>query len=257
MLSSRFGRAAALIALYWACYGIASQIIEPFSWFGSPLLQNLGLWGHALLLITPLVLVTFLFLVPSQLEARRLKRYLGVDSVSTGSGRIEAFQQIVERSKHRTIFVGLAMSNLAKYARRTLTERASQVPIDLLMLDPDFLDRNPALADKLQEFLDIPDFAIMVRRSFDALRDFAQAWNKNPENRHKIGLKVYETIPTMSMVMIDPEDDTGEIIIEFFLYQSGEYRPRFHLLKTESDQSLFNRVREEFVRLWGSARRVV
>ena len=183
--------------------------------------------------------------------------YNGLMSVSTGSGRDDAFQAIRARAKHQIIVVGIGMSQITMYAKRTVSEQARSVPIDFMMIDPDFLDSNPAFADRLQEFLDIRDFRTTAKASYTVLKTLAEEWNSDQNNPHGMRLKVYRTIPTMSMVMIDPDTPNGEFIIEFFLYQSGEYRPRFHVRKTDETESLFSRIHSEYLRLWNSARRVV
>lgn len=149
------------------------------------------------------------------------------------------------------------MTNISKYARRSLSEYAAAVPIDILMIDPDYLDSNPFLAQQLQEFLDIPHFAAAVRTSFDTLKTFAEAWNNDPTHRHRVSLKVYRTIPTMSMVMVDPDTPSGELVVEFFLYQSGEYRPRFHIRTLQTPDGLFHRFKSEYLRLDKAAHEIV
>lgn len=243
---------------YYAIYTFLAAVVEPFGWFGleDSLLKPLGLWGNVLLLLLPAGIALVYQLTALQ-KQQVVKDYLGLQGVSSGSGRDEAFQGIRQRAKHRIVVVGIGMTNLSRYARRTLSEQAKRVPVDLLMIDPDFLKSNRQFAQKLEEFLDIPDFTTSVRSSFETLKSFCEAWNNDPQNSHKIRLKVFSTIPTMSMVMIDPDEESAEIVIEFFLYQSGEYRPRFHLVPIEAKESLFNRVKSEYIRLWSSARRVV
>lgn len=197
----------------------------------------------------------------TDLEVALLRRanpqYHGLVSVSTGGGRDDAFQELRGRAKSRIIITGIGMSKISMYAKRSLSEQAASVPIEFLMIDPDFLDRDAPFSDRLQEFLDIRDFRTSVRASYNALKSLAEEWNADPEHKYQINLKVYSTIPTMSMVMIDPDLESGELIIEFFLYQSGEYRPRFHVKKTSDTDRLYSRIHSEFLRLWSSARRVV
>lgn len=180
----------------------------------------------------------------------------GLVQVSSGRGRTEAFQDIVQRATSRILIVGAGMTNLARYARRTLTARASRVPIDLLMLDPALLEEDASWAVRLQNFFDIPDFAAAVRSSHDTLRRFAMDWNSG-EHEHQIRLRVYRTIPTRSIVVVDPDDRSGELMVEFFLYQSGEYRPRLHVRRVDVGDSLFDKLQDECVRLWNDSIPVV
>ncbi len=179
----------------------------------------------------------------------------GVISASAGTGRIEAFQGIRDRAKKRIIIVGIGMSHLTSYAEKTLARQARSVPIEFLMLDPVFLEKNRAFAKVLQKFLGIRDFANVAKASYNFLKTFVRKHNKSTKHKHT--LRVYSTIPTMSMVMIDPDTPRGEVVIEFFLHKSGEYRPRFHIENTRRPNDLFSHFRNEYDRLCEDARTVV
>ena len=148
------------------------------------------------------------------------------------------------------------MTNLARYARRTLTARASRVSLDLLMLDPGLLEENENWAIRLHDYFDIPDFTAAVRSSHDALKRFALEWNGGG-HEHKVRLRVYRTIPTRSVVIIDPEDRSGELLVEFFLYRGGEHRLRLHVRRVDVGDSLFDCLQDECVRLWNDSTIVV
>lgn len=105
-------------------------------------------------------------------------------------------------------------------------------------------------------FFEYPGFAIDVRRSFNILREFCVEHNKL-KNKHKLRFRVYDTIPTMSMVMVDPKNKSGEIELEFFIYQAGEFRPRLSVKTTMSNDDLFGLLYEKFDQLWNHSRRIV
>jgi len=247
-----------IIVIYYSVYTVITSFVEPLGWFGKEdsILKPLGVWGNILILLIPAIITIIYFLIVTQ-KNRELKKYLGIELVSTGSRRDEAFQGIRQRAKNRIIIVGIGMTNLSRYAIKTLMKQAEKVPIDFLMIDPEFLESNPVFAKKLEEFLDIPNFIHSVRISFNILKSFCEEFNANSNNIHKVRLKVYSTIPTMSMVMIDLGEETAEMVIEFFLYQSGEYRPRFLIKQIDSSDNLFNRVASEFNRLWTISRSIV
>jgi len=194
----------------------------------------------------------------AELDTLRMAQpeYHGLLSISSGEGRDDAFQSLRARAKEKIVVLGVGMSKISMYAKRSLAEQATKVPIDFLMLDPDFLEADPAFATQLQDFLDIRNFASSVRSSFDFLCSFSAVSQSGARPAHPIKFRVYRTLPTMSMVLIDPDTSNAEMVIEFFLYQSGEHRPRFHLRQTGRTNSLFNRIYTEYLRLWNSARLV-
>jgi hypothetical protein len=185
------------------------------------------------------------------------QEFPGLLAVSSGAGREAAFQQIRDRATQRLTIVGVGMTKLTMHAMQSLAHRASKVPIDFLMLDPDYLENNLAYADLLQRFLDIPNFATYLRSSFERLKTFTEGWNSEPTNTNKLRLSVYNTLPTISAVVIDAESPAAEMVIEFFLFQCGEHRPRLHIKRTEDPDGMFHRIKSQLDNLWSSARRVV
>jgi hypothetical protein len=181
----------------------------------------------------------------------------GVYRVSTGTERTEAYRQLALKAQRRLVIMGIGMTNISKYALDSLEKHASRVPIDLLMIDPDVLESEPDFAKKLEGFLGIPGFTAEARQSCNRLTEFCSKWNLQRKQKNKIHFRVYDTIPTMSMVMIDPKGETGEIELEFFLYQSGEFRPRFAIKKVEHNESLFALLYQKFERLWKRSRRII
>ena len=139
------------------------------------------------------------------LARRAASQFAGVYRATIGSSRIDAFRNLTGKAQHRVIIMGIGMSNLARYAKQTLSKIATEVPLDLLMLDPKVLHDDPAFARRVEEFLDIPDFRSNAQQSFDILKGFCSAWNSKASVKHKVRFRVYVTIPTMSMVLIDAD----------------------------------------------------
>lgn len=190
---------------------------------------------------------------------------LGVQSVSSGRGRDDAFADLRARAQESIVIVGVAMLYLSKLVLHTLEQQAERVPIDILMLDPELVENDPNFEALLSDFFRFNDFAKLLRNSFEALKNMCQTWNnggsgrKKPKNR--MSLHVYRSLPTMSMVMIDASDALkerrGEIVVEFFLYQCGGDRPRLHVRNTGNEEDLFFRTRREYSRLKAASRRCV
>jgi Domain of unknown function (DUF4062) len=190
------------------------------------------------------------------LQTRINPSYHGLISISSGAGREEAFQGLRNRAQQHLIVVGVGMTRLARYARQTLMDRAHSVSIDLLMIDPEYLKNDSAFTKHLEDFLDMPDFLQAVQTSFDSLKRMAEESNAI-QNKRRISLSVYTTLPTVSTVVVDPDLPAGELIMECFLYQCGEYRPRFHVKKMPSSDALFFQLYGDVLRLLKASRKVV
>lgn len=183
----------------------------------------------------------------------------GITSFSTGIGRSIDFQNVASSAKHRVIFVGFGMTYLSRYAKKTLLEQAQKHDIDILMLDPDYIERNKEYAESLEIFLDRRgfDFAGSVRQSFETFRTLCKDWNNNEFHKFKIRLRVWKAIPSVSIVLVDPDHDSSKLAIEFFLYQSGERRPRLICQKTGTDDGLYEVIASRYLQLWESAKVIV
>jgi hypothetical protein len=127
----------------------------------------------------------------------------------------------------------------------------------ILMIDPEVLENNVDYAKILEKFLNISNFANSVRLSFNTLKKFCEDWNQVSFHSNKIRLRVYSTIPTASMVMIDPDHTEGEAVIEFFVFNSGENRPRFLCKANGSDESMFYVIKSKYLNLWNDSKKIV
>ncbi len=186
-----------------------------------------------------------------------IKNDIGVESISIGTQRSDAFQKIMGKAKNHVAVVGIGMSNVSRYARQSLDEIGKKVPIDFLMIDPEMLSNDPGLSKTLDEFLDFPNFATYVQESFTIMKSYCENWNADTNHKYKMSLRVYRTIPTMSMVMIDSDEPTGEMTVEFFPYKAGQYRPRMHVKKLKASDGMFEKLKQNYLHLWNDSRKVV
>lgn len=63
-------------------------------------------------------------------------------------------------------------------------------------------------------YQDLQLFVQYVRLAYDTLSQFCNNHNNNPNCKHRISLSTNITIPTMSMVIIDPTSNNGELVVE-------------------------------------------
>lgn len=157
------------------------------------------------------------------------ERYSGIVSASMGLNRDEAFRGLRDRAKKEIIIIGAGMSKLSKYALDSMEKQLMNVPIHLYMMDPKYIESHKGFATTVEDFFGIKNFKKFVRLSYDALCDFCNAHNSNPNCKNKITLSTYKTLPTLSMVLIDKDTKGGEMVVEYFTYRCGEERPLFSL----------------------------
>lgn len=183
-------------------------------------------------------------------------QFKDVTKISTGLDRDKDFIELRERAAHSITILGVGMSKLSKYAlygTHSLKKVAEKMDVNLMMLDPEALEKNKVLADMCEDFFGIGKFTESVRSSFDVLRDYCDKHNADADNKHKIILSVYSTVPTMSAVIIDEETEQGEIVVEYFGYHCGQNRPLLLIHKNEKD-GLFECIKEQIHMLKGKCK---
>ena len=185
-----------------------------------------------------------------------VEQFSGVYKASTGLNRDEEFRMIRDRAQKEIFIVGAGMSQLSRLASHSLESQLQKVPIHLYMLDPRYLEEHPDISDLLENFFNIPKFTQHVRMSFDALKNFCESRNNSGEYEHRISLSIYRSVPTMSMVMIDPDSRSGELVVEYFSYQCGEERPLFAIKKQRKTQ-MFHSLYAQANNLFKTAEEVV
>lgn len=185
-----------------------------------------------------------------------IAKYSGIEKASIGLDRDEEFRLIRDRAKKEIYIIGAGMSKLARLATNSLEKQSQNVPIHLYMLDPNYLETNDNYAKLLEDFFGIPNFKEYVRLSFDTLSKFCNNHNNNPNCKHRISLSTYTTIPTMSMVIIDPLSKSGELVVEYFNYHCGEERPLL-VVKSAKNAQMFDSLRSNAEHLFAASIEVI
>ena len=241
--------------IYYIIYGILIAFVEPFSWFGSKKLEQIGVIGHIFIITLPLF-ITVIYYSINYNKYKILLKYKGVKNISIGEKRGDSFEALRNRANNKIISVGVGMTNISDYALKSFEKQAKNVDIQFLMINPEMLRECPSYCRDIEDLLGIENVCSKVESSFDRLKKFCKESNKNNPHR-KATLSTYNTIPTNSVTIIDPDNVNGEMIIEFFLYQSGNHRPRLHICKTPKEHDLFDVIYEQYTELFKHSKKVI
>ena len=171
-------------------------------------------------------------------------------------GRTEAYEKLRSRAGHRIAILGIAMIDLSTRVLHSIEENATRVNVDLAMIDPEYLKVNPNVADELSSAFNIAHITEKAESSYNRLKTLCENWNMNPQNVHRIRLRVYRHLPSFGMVMIDAGEPTSEMLAEIYLFKMN-IRPRFELTPDKGNNSLFEVLNLEYNELWKHARCVV
>ena len=243
----------AIAAVYFAVLGGISAIVEPIGWFGgASLLERIGWPALVALYVLPALLIA-----SPILRARRMRRMGGIVAATTGKTREPDYQAIRASAEKSIFIVGISMSKLSKWAKESLREQAVRVPIDILMLDPDFVDANPSFAQVVAEYIGVRDYCALIRSAFDDLRKLCIDHNAVPGQRHRMSLRAYSSMNAVSAVIVDEQHLTAAALFDVFLYHSGERRLLVHAVTTDEPDDVFNTVQRRLRDLWNASRVVV
>ena len=191
-----------------------------------------------------------------RLEREDAKRYSGIIKASTGTNRDDEFRTLRDRARKEIYIIGAGMGKLARLAEHSLSNQLQRVPIHLFMLNPRFLQEHKDYADLLSSFFGIRNFPDYVQLQFQSLKQFCEEHNNSINCRNKITLATYNVPPTSSMVIIDPETRSGEMVVEFFTYRCGEERPLL-TVKKRAGKNMFDSIYDHAKLLFQDCEQVV
>lgn len=189
-------------------------------------------------------------------EKKIIEQYSGVCKASIGLNRDEEFRLLRDSAKKEIFIIGAGMSKLSRLAQNSLMNQLERVPIHLYMLDPQYLEDHEEQANIIEAFFDIPDFKEYVRLSYNTLKRFCEAHNNNSKSKNRITLSTYTTLPTMSMVVIDPYSKNAQMFVEYFTFRCGEERPLF-LVKDQKNTQMFKSLFSHANKLFAASCEVV
>lgn len=157
-----------------------------------------------------------------------LEKQRGITKICSGRSREHEYASVWKKAHKKLLCTGVAMTNVAQ--DRRLIERTVErgVQVTFVMVDPDWLERSPAVQKMMNDFYGQPEFHSRVRGSYEELtRMAAQLNSKHGEGRVRI-------IPTKALIFSSAtiaDQDTPEAwgYLEFHLFDELRERIRFEV----------------------------
>lgn len=187
-------------------------------------------------------------------EQEILQRFMGVESISINR-REDAYEELAERATKELKILGVGMTQISARSTDRLRKAAERIPIDFLMIDPDLLEEDLLLGEVAEKFFGHEFFPRSVKLSFERLKSLCETHNASSDFP-KMRLRTYRTLPSVSMVMIDPDEGSSEMEVEFFPYRA-EHRPRLLIKKYSALGDMHSALYKSFLLLWNSSREIV
>jgi len=193
-----------------------------------------------------------------------LRSLPGINDDGTGTvllpqsfSRESMYNLLIKNATEEIYFVGIGNTNLTKdgllSADAILGQRKmrEQVKKRFLMLDPRVFDQA-GFEDIMRHFLgwrnDV-DIRAMVEKSLEEMKKYCTS------NKLQSSFRVYSSIPSASLMMIDPQTENCTIALEVFLYQIPKpNRPHLILYPVEKVNSLYSSLKDSILALWNTSR---
>ncbi len=148
------------------------------------------------------------------------------------------------------LLVGTTFYDLAERLKPFLIAKSKTCEIRFLVMNPH--RRNKALiAGVAALFGEEESFQGELRRSSQRLLELQEQFRKEGG---KMTVRMYSSIPTVNVVMVDPDKPTGAIQVEILPYKgTANMRPGFVLRPGGGDADLYNLFRSQYKLLWDEA----
>jgi hypothetical protein len=156
----------------------------------------------------------------------------------------------IANAQSEIFLVGTTFYHLVDRLKTLFLTKSKTCEIRFLVMNPH--RRNRALiAGTATLFGEEESFPGELRRSCRRLLEFQEEVHREGG---KMSVRMYSSIPTVNVVMIDPGEPTGAIQVEILPYKgSANMRPGFVLRPGAADADLYNLFRSQYRMLWNEA----
>lgn len=158
--------------------------------------------------------------------------------------------------------VGLSLGTIIEGYRDQLEQKAMEgCSIMLLMMNPTANGEDPnPLIDRMTANLNYQpgEYAKELNRRIDAIKKWKLKLEEtNPKAAEKIQLKVYNSVPTMALLMIDANTELGKIVVELYPFKRfATQRPGFEL-RYSGRECLYRQFHDSYKQLWDESKALV
>jgi hypothetical protein len=176
-----------------------------------------------------------------------------IEQVTESHQRIEMYRLYVSTAQQEVFLLGTPMRNTSTDLSMVQAALQAGKVIRLLFLDPVYLAQSPEVAHKIDEILGLTDVQDEAEKS---LRRFIQFGQSNRLNPKQFQIRVYAAVPTVGLVVADPQQLNSRMFFEIFPYKCEVYRrPRFFVRPYAAQgNDLYDRLLAQAEALWQDAR---
>jgi AraC-like DNA-binding protein len=169
--------------------------------------------------------------------------------VDTNKDRISDYKNCLTEAKGECFITGTSMVHLSEDSSDLLIEKAKKGIVNLLILDPDWIEKNSNLLTFIDNKEDRKEFNFEIKNSIRKLKALKR--NLPDKVSNNITIKTYSTI--FPYIITGYDNRTyGKMVVEITDYLPEKNRPRLTLIKNEGD-NLYTIIKSKFYSLWNNS----
>lgn len=162
------------------------------------------------------IVVTPVWVYRELVVARR--RLRGIDYVGDGRSRQLEYNAVWRGARRHLLAVGVGITTLSRDERLLRETVHRGVQVDVVMIDPDWLHRNPQIASMLDKSYEHAGFSVQTRASLQRMQDLAARLNEET-GQDLIRIHTYQSWPAFSITIADCRSDRPVGFLEFHLHR--------------------------------------
>lgn len=197
-----------------------------------------------------------LLLIKSDADDVIVSEATDLKKITHGRQRLDLYKSCLQEARQEILIVATAVRNLSQDTGPLSQALSQDKRIRLLMLDPDYLDAHPDIAQQIEKTIGIEDVYHEVKASIDRFHNFIQEQSINFKEPDQFQLRFYSKVPTIGMVITDANQEESKMFFELFPYQTHAYnRPGFVLEpSSENGINAYRQMLEAAEEMWNDAR---
>lgn len=179
------------------------------------------------------------------------ENYGFIKIVDTNKDRVSDYKKCLMEASGTVFITGTSMISLSEDSGDLLIEKATNGKVQLLILDPYWIEVNSQILTFLEYEEDRREFSFEIRNSIRKLNALKR--KLPPSMKPNMTIKSYKTLfPYIITGYENKKENTGKMVVEITDYMPEKFRPRFTLQKNSHNNNLYNIIKKKFYSLWNN-----
>ncbi len=208
------------------------------------------------------------FLVPRNIENKIEERFekiqkninlatAGIVDFAKGKARTEKYEQIAFRARKEIFVNGTTFSNFVQDLDKIKKLITKLDRYRILMLDPNIFD-DPNIEPYLIKVTNKGTVKSDVETNFKKIKQFQKRlYNEKKELYDKLKFRTYNSIPTMTFYLTDPNNIESKMVVELLPNECAVNDRPMIILEPHSEDDLYHFLLPKFEKFWDESKEIM